>query len=269
MVVRTDPKAGNAAGKPGGGDDSTHVKPYVFEGRGAKALHFSINEVQSRMRLDDPDGLDLAYTRTMMGFLLFMPEPRRIGMVGLGGGSLAKFCHRHLPGAHITVAEINPHVIALRGDFGVPPDSARFAVLLADGARYVRGLVPAPDVLLVDGFDYHGLPDSLGSQRFYDDCNASLADGGWLVQNLHLGDRRYQVLLDRLRRSFDDAVLVVDDADGCNSIVFANKGATLRQYKPGIVRPPSGLEPAAAALLLAAFSAVAGALKQHRITGGG
>ena len=267
MAARTDHKTGNAAGKPA--DDSAHVKPYVFEGRGAKALHFSINEVQSRMRVDDPDGLDLAYTRTMMGFLLFMPEPRRIGMVGLGGGSLAKFCHRHLPGAHITVAEINPHVIALRGDFGVPPDSARFAVLLADGARYVRGLVPALDVLLVDGFDCHGLPDSLGAQRFYDDCHASLADGGWLVQNLHLGDRRYQVLLDRLRRSFDDAVLVVDDADGCNSIVFANKGATLRLYKPGIVRPPPGLEPAAAALLLAAFSAVAGALKQQRMTNTG
>ena len=260
-------RSGDERGKQA--DANAQVKPFVFESRGAKALHFSINEVQSRMRVDDPDGLDLAYTRTMMGVLLFSPEPRRIGMVGLGGGSLAKFCHRHLPGAHITVAEINPHVIALRDDFDVPPDSDRFAVLLADGARYVRGLLPAVDLLLVDGFDQHGLPDSLGSQRFYDDCHDSLADGGWLVQNLHLGDRRYEVLLDRLRRSFDDAVLVVDDADGCNSIVFANKGSTLRQYKPGIVRPPTGLDPAAAKLLLAAFSAVAGALKQQRTTHGG
>ena len=263
MASRSGDKPGNQT------DANAHVKPFVFEGRGAKALHFSINEVQSRMRVDDPDGLDLAYTRTMMGVLLFMPEPQRIAMIGLGGGSLAKFCHRQLPGAHLTVAEINPHVIALRDDFGVPPDSDRFAVLLADGARYVRGLLPAPDLLLVDGFDYHGLPDCLGSQRFYDDCHASLADGGWLVQNLHLRDRRYQVLLDRLRRSFDDAVLVVDDADGCNSIAFANKGATLRQYKPGIVRPPPGLDPAAAQLLLAAFSAVAEALKQQRTSNSG
>ena len=32
----------------------------------------------------------------MMGFLLFKPQPRSIGMIGLGGGSLAKFCYRYL-----------------------------------------------------------------------------------------------------------------------------------------------------------------------------
>ena len=57
----------------------------------------------------------------MMGFLLFIPSPARILMVGLGGGSLAKFCFRHLPDAAIDVVEINPHVIALRDDSGFRP----------------------------------------------------------------------------------------------------------------------------------------------------
>ena len=46
----------------------------------------------------------------MMGFLLFKPEPGNIAMIGLGGGSLAKFCHRDLPRSRIQAIEINPHV---------------------------------------------------------------------------------------------------------------------------------------------------------------
>ncbi|MDE8344502.1 MAG: hypothetical protein POG24_11875, partial [Acidocella sp.] len=69
------------------------------------------------MNLDDPCALDLEYSRTMMGFLLFKPEPKHIAMVGLGGGSLAKFCHRYLPATRIEVVEINPHVLALRDEF--------------------------------------------------------------------------------------------------------------------------------------------------------
>jgi spermidine synthase len=155
-------------------------------------------------------------------------------------------------------------VIALRDDFHIPPDSDRFQVLLADGARFVRSPAAEADLLLIDGFDYDGLPEVLGTQRFYDDCHACLRPGGLLVQNLHLGDARYPVLVDRVRRSFDDAVLVVDDSDKSNSIVFACKGTALAQYRPGIVRPPPGLSGAAATQLLGAFASVVAALQRQR-----
>ena len=242
----------------------THVKPFVFDSRGARALHFSINEVQSRMLLDDPDALDLEYTRTMMAVLLFVPEPRRIAMIGLGGGSLVKFCHRHLALARLQVVEINPHVIALRDQFMVPPDDDRLQVALGDGARAVRQWEAEIDVLMIDGFDWEGMPDGLGAQRFYDDCHDALSPGGFMVVNLHLGDARYEVLVDRMRRSFNDAVLTVIDADKSNSIVFACKGRALADYRPGIVRPPAGLDGAAATQLLGAFAQVVAALKAGR-----
>jgi spermidine synthase len=249
-------------------DPAQHVKPYVFENRGTKALHFSLHEIQSRMRLDDPDALDLEYTRTMMGFLLFVPDPRRIGMVGLGGGSLAKFCHRHLPAARIEVVEINPHVLALRDDFQVPPDGERLQVVLGDGARFVRQRAQAFDVLMIDGFDSEGMPEGLATQRFYDDCHAALRPGGLLVVNLHLGDARYQVLVDRLRRSFDDAVLAVHDSDGSNSIVFAAKGPLFKHYRLGLVRHPQGLGDAAASALTGAFAPIVTALETQHLPAG-
>jgi len=245
-------------------DSAQHAKPFVYESLSSKALHFSISEIQSRMQLRDPDALDLEYTRTMMGFLLFKPQPDAIAMIGLGGGSLAKFCHRYLPGSRIQVVEINPHVIALRGDFNVPPDSERFSVLRGDGAHFVRHHPSRVDVLIVDGFDRDGQPARLSSQRFYDDCFDMLQPDGIMVVNLHYGHARHEAYLDRIRRSFSDAVLVVDDGELSNSIVFACKGDALDRHRRAPLRRPQNLDAAAADQLLAAFALISSALKDQR-----
>lgn len=239
-----------------------HVKPYVHESLRSKALHFSIAEVQSCMRLEDPHALALEYTRTMMGFLLFQPAPRDIAMIGLGGGSLAKFCHRYLPAARIEVAEINPHVIALRDEFHVPADDDRFRVVKGDGALFVRQRPSRCDVLLVDGFDSNGQPARLSAQRFYDDCHDMLQPDGVLVVNLHSGHPRFDIFTDRIRRSFDDAVLIVDGADLCNSIVFAFKGPALAAARHTPPRAPATLDASAARQLQSSFALITRALKQ-------
>ncbi|NRF71000.1 fused MFS/spermidine synthase [Aquincola sp. S2] len=245
-------------------DHADHVRPFVHEGLTSKALHFSICEIQSRMKLDDPTALDLEYTRTMMGFLLFQPDPRQIAMIGLGGGSMAKFCHRYLPGTRIQVVEINPHVIALRDEFHVPADDHRFRVIHGDGAQFVRYRSTRCDALLVDGFDSSGQPARLCTQRFYDDCREMLQPGGMLVVNLHYGHRHYDTLVERIGRSFDGAILVVDDGDSSNSIVFACKGHALDAVPGSVARRPAGLDRAGAGQLQAAFALVGRALKDRQ-----
>ncbi len=104
----------------------TYDKPFLVEDGKHRAMCFTIDgSVQSEMLLDDPHALVNDYTRKMMGFLLFCPEPRRVLMIGLGGGSLVKFCNRHLPTTHVTVVEIDANVIALRSHFEIPPDGDR------------------------------------------------------------------------------------------------------------------------------------------------
>lgn len=238
-----------------------HVEPFVHESLDALALHFSIGEVQSRMCLQDPHALALGYTRTMMAFLAFKPAPAHITMIGLGGGSLAKFCWRHLPRTRIDVVEINPHVIALRDSFQVPRDDARFQVLQADGAAHVRHADSCGDVLMVDGFDYDGQPSQLCSQRFYDDCHDVLPPGGLLVVNLHSEHARHDIFVDRIRRSFHHAVLLVDCEEPANTIAMAVKGTGFGAART--LRLPRGLKPAALRQLQPSLALVDAALARH------
>ena len=225
-----------------------------------RSLRFANWELQSRMRVGSPDTLDVEYTRTMMGFLLFNAQPRSIIMIGLGGGSLAKFCHRHLPKAHIDVAELNPHVIALRDAFQVPPDSARFRVVEADGARFIGTAERRYDVVLLDAFGPEGLPRTLSTQRFYDDCLDVLNVGGLLVSNFHTASRDLGDCLQRIERSFAAGALRVEDREAGNSIVFARKGRRLEATSP--VRP-RGFDEGAWRQLGGAFARISTALARR------
>ena len=201
--------------------DPDRVEPFVYEDAGTLSLHFDISAIQSRMRRDDPAALELDYTRAMMSCLLFEAKPKSLLMIGLGGGSLPKYCRKRLPQADITVVEINPHVIAMRDEFLVPPDDERFRVVRGDGAEFMAKANSRFDILLIDGFTYDGQPDGLCTPAFYADCRKALSDEGVLVVNLHDEEPLCATLTQRIREVFGSDVLTVNNESGGNCIVFA------------------------------------------------
>ncbi|MCC7412401.1 MAG: fused MFS/spermidine synthase [Gammaproteobacteria bacterium] len=198
--------------------------PYLRERDGELSLHFDRRLVQSCMSEKDPEALVLDYCRTMMAFLLLQPKPQCIAMIGLGGGSLAKYCHRHLPDTHFTAVEIDPRVLSLRDRFHIPPNGPRLRVIRADGAEYVRSEPGTLDVLLVDGFDGGGQPPQLCSDAFYADCAAKLRAGGVLAVNYWAEDPDITAHVRALRACFDGQVVLVDSEERGNRIAFACTG---------------------------------------------
>jgi spermidine synthase len=181
----------------------TFGKPVAREGPRTRSLCFDDFSIQSSMRMSDPLELDLSYTRAMMSFQLFHPDPRDILIVGLGGGSLSKYCFHKFPSARVTTVEIDERVIALRECFFIPPDSEKFQIVHADAAEYLSDKVGVADVILLDGFDAFGLPASLSSQHFYDSCQAALRNEGVLVANLLNNDPQLTTYLGRIRGACD------------------------------------------------------------------
>lgn len=157
----------------------------VTEARGVRTLHLGSRAIQSAMRVTRPWDLELAYTRAMMAFLLFNATPEEVLMIGLGGGSLAKFIRRHREQTRVTAVEIDSRVIdAARVHFALPPDDANLTVIEADGALYVRQHPASANVILLDGFDAGNQVEALATQTFYAACRRALRPGGILVANL-------------------------------------------------------------------------------------
>jgi spermidine synthase len=195
----------------------------VSDARGWRTLHVGGEAIQSSMRLDDPFALALDYTRCMMAFLLFLPAPREALMIGLGGGSLAKFFHRNLPRTRVRVVELDERIIlAARQHFALPPDDARLKVEVGDGAE---ALSPeCCDLLVIDAYHDEAHVPELSSGEFYDGAWLALREPGVMVVNYMDDDPKFDEYLQRLERAFGGAVLAMPALYDPNVIVFALKG---------------------------------------------
>jgi len=192
----------------------------VSESRGVRTLHVGGEAIQSSMRLEDPYALALDYTRCMMAFLLFHPEPRRALMIGLGGGSLAKFFHKFLKKTSIRVVELDERVVvAAREHFALP---RAIEVQIGDGAEALEP--ECCDTLVVDAFEDELHVPRLASQAFYDGAFLALSEPGALVVNFMNDDPKFDQTLQRLERAFGGAVVVMPALYDPNILVFALKG---------------------------------------------
>jgi spermidine synthase len=195
----------------------------VSDARGVRSLHVGGEAIQSAMRLGDPYALALDYTRCMMAFLMFHPEPREALMVGLGGGSLAKFFYKSLRRTSIRIIELDARVVAAaREHFHVPPDGERFRIEIGDGAE---ALYPeCCDTLVIDAFEDELHVPQLASAEFYDGAFLALREPGAMVVNFMNDDPKFDLTLQRLERAFGGAVIVMPALYDPNIIVFALKG---------------------------------------------
>lgn len=180
----------------------------VSEKDGIRSLHLGSEAIQSSMRVRDPYELVLGYSRCMFAFLLFRDVPKTMVMIGLGGGSIAKFVHRHLPTTAAVTVELVPQIVHVaRSMFFLPPDDERLQVIVGDGAEYIYNLVNPVDVVMLDAYGSTGIAEPLATEDFFAQCRDRLTPDGVLLVNLWGSDSKFNAYVDRLSRAFDGLVL--------------------------------------------------------------
>ena len=197
--------------------------PQVIDDGDYRRLYFGPLHIQSEMDRGDPVALQLKYTQRMMALLLFVPKPRHIVIVGLGGGSLTKFCHRQLPKTRITTLEIDARVIALAPEFAVPPDDGRHRIIHADACEWFASTTERFDAVLLDGYTDTGIASGFGDPAFYAGIRESLRPEGVLVANILVTAealRRYKRVIGE---AFDGQLIVQKIVPDGNNVVFAFK----------------------------------------------
>jgi len=194
-------------------------------------MHLGTIWIQGSMDMDEPNALVHEYIQRMMAWLLFVDPAtvtkRQAVQLGLGAGSLTKFCARVLRLKKTTAIELNPQVLrACRGWFHLPDDSAKLQVILGDAAQEIKkpqwfGVV---DALQVDLYDDEAAAPVLDSAEFYADCRRLLTEEGCMTVNLFGRSSSFARSVDKIAEAFGrDAIWAFKATREGNTVVLAQR----------------------------------------------
>jgi spermidine synthase len=222
-------------------------QPTVSEQAGVRYLHFDSPWIQGAMQLKRPDSLVLSYTEQMMAWLLFLqPQAEQmIGQLGLGAGSITRFCYRHLQNP-LVVVERNPGVIRICEQYFRLPQHARLRVFQEDAESWVKNPVnfQTLSVLMVDLYDTDALGPVCDSLTFYKGCFDCLSPPGVLSVNLFGKHESFALNLQRLQTVFRGRLILLPPVEEGNQIVLAFKGPDLCVGKSDLLDRAQWLEQA-------------------------
>jgi spermidine synthase len=196
----------------------------VTEGaQGLRTLYFDQGNVrQSVVKPGDPDHLELAYAKVAMVALAIVEAPRRILVVGLGGGTLPSFLRKHYPEAEIDAVEIDPVVVEVARQFLGFREDPRMRAHVADGRRFVEAARPRSyDLVFLDAFGAERVPPHLATREFLQSVRRALAPGGVAIGNVW--GRRRNPLHDAMLRTYQDVfdgVYVMEAEGDVNNLFF-------------------------------------------------
>ncbi len=162
-----------------------------------RCLLFSERRASSRqtcMDLSDPDRLVFSYVRMMFAGLLLTPEPERILLIGLGGGTMPRVFATLFPDAHQDLVEIDPAVVRVAEQFFDFQPSANMHVHVRDARVFVKRALLADekwDLILLDAFEADYIPEHLMTREFFEELQGILAEDGVVVANTFATSRLY------------------------------------------------------------------------------
>jgi len=194
-------------------EDSNGLRTLLFERFGGR---------QSVVKPGDPDHLELAYARVALTGLALCEGPRRILVVGLGGGSLPMFLRKHYPAAAIDVAEIDPGVVDVAKQFfGFREDEFTHAHV-GDGRQFIENVRQGYDIIFLDAFGARDVPKHLTTQEFLLAVRRALVTSGVVVSNVWRPSANplHDSMVRTHQEAFDE-LFILDVPGDVNNILLA------------------------------------------------
>lgn len=186
-----------------------HEKPSLFgpvivvEDNGLRILQFARGGArQSVVKLGDPEHLDLPYAAVAFTGLALCGEPRRVLVVGLGGGTLPMFLRHYYPTAVIDAVDIDPEVVHVAKQFFGFREDERMRAHVADGRAFIEQTRHPYDLIFLDAYGSDSVPLHLTTEEFLRAVRRAVAPSGVVVGNIW--DRHYNALYDAMVRTYQE-----------------------------------------------------------------
>jgi spermidine synthase len=151
-----------------------------------------VEAVESTLNIKRPHELVFDYTKFMFLSYLYRPNPSKVLIVGLGGGSMVHFLRHYDPNVAIDVVDIDPAIVKIADRYFGVRNSPKITIITADGLQYLVKTTARYDVIYMDAFlepahdtDRNGVPLRLKTVQFYKQAQQTLAPDGVVVFNLN------------------------------------------------------------------------------------
>ncbi|WP_177419663.1 hypothetical protein [endosymbiont of Lamellibrachia barhami] len=203
----------------------------VWQQERLRWLDFGDGAVQSIIDIDHPDQLISPVYHAMLAPMLFVPIPKRILLLGVGGGALARYFNYRFPAVQGEAVEIlSPMAEIARRYFDFPAEENGWRLIVEDARQYVSVPSEKYDLIIVDIAHQQKTPDWITAPKFLQDCRRTLTDCGVLVLNLLMQDAEsFGQSLWNLRRCYDKRVVCLSVPEYKNIELFAFHGSVPQQ----------------------------------------
>ncbi|MDH5388364.1 MAG: ATP-binding protein [Gammaproteobacteria bacterium] len=200
-----------------------HGPIYVYQTRTSRILSFDGKIYQSSMKLNDINGLDLAYTQAMMAGLFFIPTAKTATIMGLGAGSIAKNLLSHFPELNVHAVEYRKAVANTAKEYFHLPDTDRLFIHIDNAVNHIKNTEMKSDIIFSDLYNSQGMEPKQIQSSYLRDCKNSLNEQGVLVLNIyHTALQSPEELDELLAHEFENQHLSFEVESG-NTIVLAFK----------------------------------------------
>ncbi len=199
--------------------DSLYHRIFVYKIGSVVTLRFDRQpavQVQSQVDLSNLREHMLGYTKLAFCGLLYKPEPKKMLVLGLGGGVIPREMRYYFPAIEIDVAEIDPEIRQTAVKFFGFREDGRLRVHISDGRMFIREQLRGEsvgkyDIIVLDAFNSTYIPFHLMTREFLEQVKGVLAEDGVVVANVFQNNRLFDAELATFLAVFGRCQVYVDE----------------------------------------------------------
>lgn len=176
---------------------SLYTRLIVDDEGSIRCLKFTLVRKNSRQTCIDrnnPQRLVFDYAKMTLSALLLKPDPERILIIGLGGGTLPNALRDILPGAVIDTVEIDEAVVRVAKQFFGFAEDKQNRVYVQDARVFGKRAALRGEqygLIILDAFDGEYIPEHLMTAEFLSEMRGLLSNDGVLVANTFASSKLY------------------------------------------------------------------------------
>ncbi|HEX5278812.1 MAG TPA: fused MFS/spermidine synthase [Micropepsaceae bacterium] len=141
---------------------------------------------ESCRMLHQPEKLIFDYTQMMLAGLYLDPNPKRILIIGEGGGTIPTALQEMFPATQIDLVELDKAIDGVARTYFDFKPGRNMHVFIEDGRVYIKRATaqkPNYDLVMLDAFDADYIPEHMLTKEFLEEVRADMAPRGIIVAN--------------------------------------------------------------------------------------